>query len=222
MKLFYRAIALASASAILGSNIAFAADTTWPTKPFSDVPTTSAHYTAIEYLRQQKVLKGYTDGTFGPERRINRAEMVKLIANPFILDTERLNDCIKDNLSASGTNIYFSDVMRDAWYGPELCLTHVKQIIDGYPDGTFKPGNQLNFVEAAKIIVSTFALQTNTDPNDQRWFIPYVNALAEHHSIPTSIKRFDQVVTRGEIAEIMYRLKADKENLASQSTANIK
>lgn len=221
MKL-HRIIALASVSAFLSSNMAFAADTTWPTKPFSDVPTSNAHYTAVEYLRQQKVLKGYDDGTFRPLTRINRAEMVKLIANPFILDTGRLNDCMKDNLSASGSNIFFSDVQRDAWYGAELCLAHVKKIIDGYPDGTFGPSNNLNFVEAAKIIVSTFALQTDTDPNDQRWFVPYVNALAAHHAIPTSIKRFDQIMTRGEMAEIMYRLKADKENLASQTTANIK
>lgn len=216
-----RTIAFVSVWAILGSNIAFA-ETTWPTQPFSDVPTSNANYTAIEYLRQQKVLKGYDDGTFRPLARINRAEMVKLIANPFILDTERLNDCLSENVDEENEHIFFSDVRRDAWYGPELCLAKTKKIIDGYPDGTFQPGNQLNFVEAAKIISSTFALQTETDPTDQRWFIPYVNALAKRNAIPTSIKTFDQVVTRGEMAEIMYRLKADKETLPSATTKGIK
>ncbi len=213
---------IAALSSLLATSVAFAAETTWPTKPFSDVPASSTHFAAIEYLRQQKVLKGYDDGTFRPEARINRAEMVKLIANPFILDTARLNDCMTENMNEDDTTVFYSDVTREAWYAAELCLAHTGKIISGYPDGTFQPGNQLNFVEAAKIIVGTFALQTDTDPNDQRWFIPYVNALSERSAIPTSIHTFDQVVTRGEMAEIMYRLKADKVNLSSKTTAQIK
>lgn len=218
----HQIIAFAAAWSLLGSSVAFAQETTWPTKPFSDVPSSHANYTAVEYLRQQKVLKGYEDGTFRPDARINRAEMVKLIANPFILDTERLNSCLGDNVPESSDHIFFSDVRTDVWYGPELCLTHMKKIIDGYPDGTFQPGNYVNFAEAAKIIVSTFALQTDTDPTDQRWFIPYVNALSERGAIPSTVVSFDETITRGEMAEIMYRLKADKETLPSKTTKQIK
>jgi hypothetical protein len=220
----YQIVAFVAAWSVLGSTVVFAQETTttWPTKPFSDVPSSRSDYDAIEYLRQQKVLKGYEDGTFKPDSRINRAEMVKLIANPFILDTARLNDCINENIDEDDQTIFFSDVRRDVWYGPELCLAHIGKIVNGYPDGTFQPGNNLNFAEAAKIIVSTFALQTHTDPTDERWFIPYVNALSEHSAIPTTIDRFDDVTTRGEMAEIMYRLKADKENSPSKTTGQIK
>ncbi len=218
----YSIIAFASAWAVLGSSVAFAQETTWPTKPFSDVPTSHAFYEGIEYLRQQKVLKGYEDGTFRPDARINRAEMVKLIANPFILDTARLNDCLTSNMDEDDETIFYSDVRRDAWYGAELCLAHTKKIVSGYPDNTYQPGNNLNFAEAAKIIVGTFALQTKTSETDERWFVPYVDALAERRAIPTSIDRFDDVITRGQMAEIMYRLKADKENLPSKTTAQIK
>ena len=215
-------MALATLSSVLTSGVAFAADTTWPTQPFSDVPTSSPYYTGIEYLRQQKVLKGYEDGTFHPEARINRAEMVKLIANPFILDTGRLNDCIAENMDADDMTVFYSDVNRSAWYAAELCLAHTGKIVNGYPDGTFQPGNYLNFVEAAKIIDGAFALQTDTDPTDERWFIPYVNALSKLSAIPTSIKTFEQIVTRGEMAEIMYRLKADVETSPSKTTGQLK
>jgi len=218
----YQIMALAAFSSVLATGVAYAADTTWPTKPFSDVPTSSTYYTGIEYLRQQKVLKGYEDGTFKAEARINRAEMVKLIANPFILDTARLNNCMTTNMKEDDSTVFYSDVSLDAWYAAELCLAHTGKIVSGYPDGTFQPGNNLNFVEAAKIIVGTFALQTDTDPTDERWFIPYVNALSKNGAIPTSIKTFDQIVTRGEMAEIMYRLKADKETLPSKTTGQIK
>ena len=93
--------------------------------------------------------------------------------------------------------------------------------MSGYPDGTFKPGNNLTFVEVAKIIVGTFALQTTTDPADERWFAPYVNALSQRHAIPLSITRFDQIITRGDMAQMMYRLKADKEKLPSRSASEI-
>lgn len=218
----HQMIAFIAAWAVLGSGVAFAQETTWPTKPFTDVPANSTHYTAIEYLRQQKVLKGYLDDTFRPQARINRAEMVKLIANPFILDTSRLNECMTANVAVDATTVFYPDAPRDSWYAAELCLTHTKKIISGYPDGTFQPGNYINFVEATKIIVGTFALQTKTDDKDERWFIPYVNALSERGAIPASIKTFDQIMTRGEMAEIMYRLKADKENLASKTTGQIK
>ena len=218
----FQLITFVTAWAVLGSSVAFAQETTWPTKPFSDVPSSHEFYNGIEYLRQQKVLKGYEDGTFRPDSRINRAEMVKLIANPFILDTGRLNECMNENMEEDDDHVFYSDVRRDVWYGPELCLAHTKKIVSGYPDGTFQPSNNLNFAEAAKIIVGTFALQTSTDPNDERWFIPYVNALSARSAIPTSIDRFDDIITRGEMAEIMYRLKADKENLPSKTTGQIR
>jgi hypothetical protein len=214
--------AFATAWAMLGSSVAFAQETTWPTKPFSDVPQSRSDYEAIEYLRQQKVLKGYEDGTFRPDTRINRAEMVKLIANPYILDTGRLNDCLTENMDDDDMTVFYTDVRRDTWYAAELCLAHTKTIVSGYPDGTFQPSNNLNFAEAAKIIVGTFALQTDTHPDDERWFIPYVDALSERGAIPTSIDRFDDVINRSEVAQIMYRLKADMENEPSRTTSQLK
>lgn len=190
--------------------------------PFTDVPTSHANYQAIEHLRTNNVLKGYTDGTFKPEARINRAEFVKLITNPYILNTEELNGCVDKHIGENDMTVFFPDVRRDSWYAAEVCLAKVSKLINGYPDGTYKPGEYISFVEAAKIIASTFAFQTTTDPTDERWYKPYVEKLDEENAIPTTISEFAGKITRGEMAEILFRLKTNNTTKASRTYSNLR
>jgi hypothetical protein len=201
---------------------AFAQDSAFSQQPFTDVPEGSTYYEGIEYLRTQNVLKGYLDGTFKAENRVNRAEFVKFIVNPFILDTNNLSNCIPENVSGSSAIIFFPDVARDAWYAPEVCYSKVKKIIDGYPDGTYRPAESINFVEAAKILSNVFSLQIEKKDTGEFWYRPYVQRLSDLNAIPTSIKRFDQTLTRGEMAEMVFRLKADREDKASAKFSTIK
>lgn len=194
---------------------------TFAPNPFSDVPEKSPYYTAIEYLRNNNVLKGSTDGTFRPDARINRAEFVKLITNPFILDTQQLHQCLNEELEEDDQTVFFSDVRRDSWYAAEVCLAKIRRIIDGYPDGTFRPGDYTSFVETAKILANTFAFQTNPEPGDEQWYEAYVEKLSENRAIPTSIRTFDQTITRGEMAEMLWRLKTNTTNRPSKTSSQI-
>ena len=190
-------------------------------KPFTDVPQNSAGYEGIEYLRNGHVLTGYEDGTFKPDNRLNRAEFAKLIANPFIMSNVRVNDCISENVDEDSDTVYFPDVQRDAWYAPAVCVVRVSKIVNGYDDGTYKPNRTINVAEAMKMLASTFAFDTKTEPNDQ-WYMPYARALAERHAIPTSITNFSDPITRGEMAEILYRLKANRQDKSSHALSNIR
>ncbi len=196
---------------------AFAADSVFSQKAFTDVPANSTYFEGIEYLRTHNVIKGYLDGTFKPETRINRAEFVQFVVNPLILDTNNMSDCLRANVSSTGTTVFFSDVSRDAWYATDVCFGKMKHLIDGYPDGLFHPADSINFVEAAKIISNVFALDIQDQETGEFWYRPYVKRLADLHAIPVSIKRFDQTLTRGEMAEMVYRLKANREDKASAS-----
>jgi len=206
---------LAPAALAQGTSPAFA------DKPFTDVPSNSAGYEGIEYLRQGNVLTGYEDGTFKPDNRLNRAEFAKLIANPFIMKNSRVTDCINENMEEDDMTVFFPDVQRDAWYGASVCAVKVAEIVDGYPDGEYKPNRTINVAEAMKMLAGVFAYETKTEPNDD-WFMPYARALAERNAIPTSINNFSDPITRGEMAEILYRLKADRQDKASQSLGNIR
>jgi hypothetical protein len=177
-------------------------------KSFSDVPTTHVSFEAIESLRERNILQGYPDGTFKPGNRINRAEFVFLITNPLLMDTNALNECLRNEQVKDSQTAYYPDVDRAAWYAAAVCHATQKGLIKGYPDGRFQPGEYINFAEAAKILSSAMALQTTEEPTEQ-WFRPYVTALSEQRAIPVSIKSFDQILTRSEMAEMLYRLRDD-------------
>jgi hypothetical protein len=219
--MFKRTLSALSAATVALMSMSASAQTFAP-DPFTDVPEGSAYFEAVEHLRTKNVLKGYEDGTYRPSARINRAEFVKLIANPYILDTERLNDCIGEEIDEDDQTVFFPDVRRDFWYAPEVCLAKTQRLIDGYPDGTFKPGEYISFVEAAKILSNTFVLQTEPEPENEKWYEKYVKKLDEENAIPMSIKRFDQPITRGEMAEMLFRLKTGNDSKASQSFGNIR
>lgn len=201
---------------------AFANAPTYAQAPFTDIPENSAGYNGIEYLRLNNLVKGYADGTFGPARRMNRAEFVQLMTNPFLLKATRGSDCTTN--TATGSSIAsFDDVDINAWYARPVCIAKMYQIVNGYPDGTFRPTDPISFVEAAKVLTKVLALHAQGGQDggtDPRWFTVYVQNLSEHNAIPTSIKRFDQVLTRGEMAEMVYRLASDKTNLPSNHWEN--
>jgi len=179
------------------------------TGPFTDVAGDYVNATAIAYLKTAGVVQGYPDGTYKPTDEINRAEFTKIVVASLYTDLKGKN-C-------------FSDV-KDEWYAPYICKAKDEGIIDGYPDGTFKPADKIKFSEAAKIIVN--ALGGGVDPaalasSSGQWFQPYVTKLATEKDIPLSVEFFDGNVTRDEMAEMIYRLKANVTNKATRTYSEI-
>lgn len=171
---------------------------------FSDVPSTHPAYDAIMYVQENKIVQGYEDGTYKPDITINRAEFTKIIIGA-IFDAGVIDTCIENETEPTNEAVFFPDVQKTAWFAKYVCVAKTKNIIQGYPNGTFQPGNNINFAESAKIIANAFGYATTSDPV---WYKPYVNALAEHFAIPDTIGAFDYFITRGEMAEMIYRLKA--------------
>lgn len=166
--------------------------------PFPDVAQGNPHSIAITHVKQNGIVEGYPDGTFRPDTLINRAELMKIVIG---WKTEKK---YVDMCASSG---HYTDVPSDAWYAHYLCRASDSHIVGGYPDGTFRPDNKINFVEAAKIIaLSDIQYVDMAKTLEGPWYKPHVEYLESHHAIPTDIKKFDQLLTRGEMAEIIYRL----------------
>lgn len=171
---------------------AFAAD-------FSDVSPTHVHQEAIAYVRAEGIVKGYEDGTFKPGRAINRAEFTKIIVAAQFSDAE-IEACADSS---------FSDVPKGEWFTSYICLAKKKEIIQGYSDDTFRPVQTISFAEAAKIIIKAFGFSV---AEDSVWYRPFVQRLEEEKAIPDSIHQFTQAINRGEMAEMIWRLKAKVKN----------
>ncbi|MBU1683543.1 S-layer homology domain-containing protein [Patescibacteria group bacterium] len=172
---------------------------------FSDLSTTYDNYDAIEYVKANEIVSGYPDGTFQPDNTINRAEFTKIIINA-TYDEEAIENCLSENLQSDWTYVFFPDVSRDEWYAKYICVAKMNNIVGGYQDGTFQPEQEISFVEAAKVIVNAFDYNT---VSDTVWYKPFVEVLGEESVIPITISAFDESITRGEMAEMIYRIKAD-------------
>ena len=188
----------------LAHNIVFAS-----VGSFSDVPRTHPNYEAIEYIKAKNIVNGYSDGTFRPDAMVNRAEFTKIIIEAYYSG------------QASGSNC-FPDVGKE-WFAKYVCFAKISNFVTGYPDGSFKPAESINFVEIAKILVNIKGLLVTPYPNPgfSPWYKPYVEKLAEVNAIPASITSFSQKVTRGEMAEMVYRLNASISNKPSTTYQEI-
>ncbi len=118
---------------------------------FKDVPQSHPNYEAINYVQEQQIVQGYGDNIFKPDKQINRAEFTKIILESSVetLHATSLQDCFTD--------------IQNQWFAKYICLAKNKEIINGYSDGTFKPSQNISFVEVAKIIVKAFGYEVEED-----------------------------------------------------------
>lgn len=168
---------------------------------FTDVPYNHPNSLAITWLKQNNIVAGNPDGTYRPSELINRAAFTKIVV------LSRYTQADIDDLLSRVRVIPFSDVSFDAWYGDYVYFANASGIIAGYPDGTFGPEKSINYAEAAKIIAITYGFTIDAQGPSDAWYVPYTNAIAAKNGRPASIKSFDQKMTRGDMAEMIYLLK---------------
>jgi LPXTG-site transpeptidase (sortase) family protein len=208
MSNFRRAIIGFMASIMLFGQTTFA-------KVYSDVSVNHKNHTAIAYLTDRNTVQGYPNGEFHPEGLINRAEAVKILTNSKFPATT-IDSALDWHKQAQHSYVMFPDVPIGEWYGKYVEVSYENRVIQGYPDGLFKPGNNINFAEALKIILETYKVdfsQNSFQPNkllyvnQGDWFEKYFT-YAEEHNLINREKFYDpsQLITRGEFAEIIYRL----------------
>lgn len=157
---------------------------------FVDVDATHEHFEAINYVQRQGIVSGYSNGSFRPDQTINRAEFTKIIMESLYDDEIEGKNC-------------FSDVAEE-WFARYVCSAQQKNIIGGYPDGSFQPAQRISFVEAAKIIVSAYE---GNQIETEAWYEVYVQNMADNNVIPVQIITLEQRITRGQLTEMVYRVR---------------
>jgi len=185
-------------------------------KTYSDVSTSHKNYTAIMALSDESIIRGYDNGTFGPEKTINRAEAVKILVKSTTPETD-ISSALNWHLALGHSFALYPDVKIKEWFTPFVEVATKKSIVKGYPDGTFKPGNSINFAEALKVILETYDVDTSGIPYVERpllfvkqgdWFEKYFTYAYTANLINRNkFYHPGQLITRGEFTEIMYRVK---------------
>ncbi len=167
---------------------------------FSDLDFSDPAYDAIDWMQTNGIVEGYEDGTFQSLNKINRAEFMKIVV-----------ESITDEATGS---FCFPDV-NDEWFAKYVCYGHEMGLVDGYPDGTFQPANEINFAEASKIVTNALGLELTETETGDPWYRAYVEPLAELNAVPLSISDLDKSIARGEMAEVIWRVEEDMTDLDS-------
>ena len=167
-----------------------------PQDPFTDVSYDDGLVPSVEYLKKNSAINGYPDGTFRPDNLINRAEFAKIVL--------LMHTTMKVATPIEGAPMPpFSDIENGAWYEPYIRAAYENAVLSGYPDGTFRPNDTINFAEAAKIVVRAYGLEYEESVTGA-WYQPYWDALQSRELIPSSVLSPDQNITRGEMAQLLY------------------
>lgn len=110
-----------------------------PSRSFTDVDTSLWYHEAIDYVLE----KGYMNGTgrtlFEPNGKLTRAMLVQILYN------------MEGKPAVIGT-VSFKDVPDGAWYQDALAWAAANEIVLGYSDGTFHPGDPISREQLAAIL----------------------------------------------------------------------
>ena len=174
---------------------------------FSDVTLSTSYAASIQALSDARVITGYPDGTFGATKTVNRAELLVMAyrSKGIMLPAVLPKKC-------------FADIDTSAWYASTVCAAKTVGYVAGYADGTFRPNQTVTLSEAAKILAILSGLELTTAHAGEEWYVPYLRTMADHHFIPTSFTYVSQPMSRGELAEILFRIRG---NVTDRSTATV-
>ncbi len=172
---------------------------------FSDVPQTQKNYKAIIYLQENNIVNGYQDGTFKPNKEVKRSEALKMILLGSEIEGEKAQ------------TKPFPDTPITQWYTEYVNVAKVLKIINGNKDGLFEPAKTLNLAGALKIVLKTNEIDTSSikitikpfqDIKTDDWFAQYFQYAKQKNIISSNITYIKPAadMTRGDLAEIMYRV----------------
>jgi len=169
---------------------------------FIDVDERDPYCDAIEYVKAAGIFDGYSDGSFRPYVAINRAETVKVVLEGF-------------DYNSMYTNIDFWDVATYEWYYNYLRTAVYYRIVQGYPDGSFRPAQTVNrvellkvFLESSNVYVPSCSYQPYSDVPSNEWYTKYVCFAKTYNLMDVDyFNNFNPAkpMTRGDVAELFYR-----------------
>ena len=186
---------------------------------FSDVQPSDQYYTAIHYLACRGVLGGYPDGTFRPGVTATRGQLAKIevLAKGWPLLTPPVPS--------------FSDVPRSHAFYSYIETAKAHNVLGGYGDGNYRPGNEITRGQLSKIVVTAegWPLLTPTTPSfpdvlPGSPFYSYVETAVAHGAIGGYANGTflpGNAARRGQIAKIVYNATAFRLTPEEQETVDL-
>ncbi len=120
-----------------------------------DASIAEQNKTAVEVLSALNIINGYTDGTFRPTDTVSRAEVAKMIAVAFNNGDESINALYQDVICG------LTDI-GGTWAEGYIKYCYSTGIVDGYPDGTYRPEGDVTGNELCQIMLNILGYEIDT------------------------------------------------------------
>lgn len=117
---------------------------------------------AVKNLVELGIINGFEDNTFRPTNNVTRAQFAKMLV-----------EALQLNSNSSSTSTSFSDVTDAHWAHNYIKIAVENSVINGYPDGTFKPDKSVTYVESMAMILRAMGLESKM--SDKSWPLGYIN-----------------------------------------------
>jgi S-layer homology domain len=114
---------------------------------FSDVTFNYWARPFIERLADKGIIKGFPDGTFQPDKPVTRAEFAAIVRQAFTKSQVRSR---RD----------FRDVPGNYWAAPAIEQAYTTGFMSGYPDGEFRPTQQIPKVQVLVSLAAGLGLNS--------------------------------------------------------------
>ncbi|MHA6532824.1 glycosyl hydrolase [Paenibacillus sp. BAC0078] len=160
------------------------------------------------------VIQGYPDGSFKPDNKVTRAELVSIINKLF-------------GFSAAAETS-FGDVPAGAWYAKDLSIARQAGYYKGFPDNKAKADTQLSRQDAATLLAEVFSLKPSVGAaavsfTDGAAISSYAKEAVQAmkgmlNGYPDGSFRPDNLITRAETVSIIDRLVSRYYNTAGTVT----
>lgn len=179
----------------------------------------------IQTLTDKNILKGYEDGTYRPYRSVTRGEFIQGITRAL-------------GMTSQQAAAAFNDIPENYWAKGSIAKAASKDLIEGYPNSTFRAQKPLTRAEALTILGK---VTKGTTPDEQKAAMILKNyrdgsqlpewartsiAKTIHYDIFKSTHKNSnwiqphQPVTRGEMALMLNRL-LDHYDIASRDAIEV-
>lgn len=107
---------------------------------FRDLSTANQEAPWIEALVQAGAIRGYPDGSFRPDRPITRAEIATILTH------------FRHRYPLRHQSLSFSDT-EGHWAAAAIQEAARREILTGYPDGSFRPDAAITYAEGATMLL---------------------------------------------------------------------
>lgn len=156
-------------------------------KGFSDVNADHWAQKEIDILAKDNVVVGYPDGTFHPDQPVTKAEFVTMVIKALWqqnYDHEQI--------------YYYKDVPLDHWAYQMIQIATDFDLLTGYPDGYFKPDENLKKAEAVSIVISSVDAENINEATAKKLLSVYkdVNLIPASALIPAGkAQKYSLIIT---------------------------